>query len=203
MSFPLAVVAALLVTVLLAGTVTAVAAPKVFGALISGKRLMSGGKQYDGLIQRVAAAYRVPPTWLKAIVAVESNFDPYAINPERDFVLGGMSYKASSRRDRIVLVQFILQGNDPATLRLNPSLGLTQLRVSTARKFLPSLRALQLFDEEVNLTIAAQLLAQLIRAGITLETIDAWNVGQDLKPRNLLYRTNVRDFANRFQGDFA
>jgi hypothetical protein len=53
------------------------------------------------------------------------------------------------------------------------------------------------------LEAASALLAQLFAAGITLDTIDAYNVGQNLSVRNLPYRDKVNAYARQFAGDFV
>lgn len=163
---------------------------------------LAGG--YDAMIAAQAKSAGIPPNILKAIVRQESNFTEAAINPEKDFTLDGVSYAASSKAGRAALRSWILAGNDPRVLGLNPSIGLAQVRVKTARKVLgsPRLTAAELFKPEVNLRASAALLAELLRAGITLETIDAYNVGQDLQPRNLAYRDRVRGFAKQYEADF-
>jgi len=42
----------------------------------------SGEGGFDGLIARAARAYRVEPSLIRAMVAVESNFDPNALSPK-------------------------------------------------------------------------------------------------------------------------
>lgn len=39
-------------------------------------------KQFDGLIERVADRFRIDPALVKAVVRVESNFDPGAVSPK-------------------------------------------------------------------------------------------------------------------------
>lgn len=183
------------------------ATPKVadfFEGVASAVTKVFKGK-YDKQIAGVAAEFSVPPHILKAIVAKESSFNPDAINPEKPFTLNGVAYSASDKTGRAKLRQFILDGGNPLTaLGVNPSIGLAQVRLKIARKVLrdPGLGAAELFDPIMNLRASAALLRELISAGITLDTIDAYNVGQDLQPRNLPYRDRVVKFARQFEGDF-
>jgi hypothetical protein len=160
------------------------------------------GNQWDVLIQQVAAAERVEPALLKAIVAKESYFDEEALNPERDFVLNGVSYGQYDSAGTKALHDFIAAGNDPKSIGLNPSLGLAQVRVSEGQSFIPGLQAVELFDPQTCLTASARLLRQLFDAGITLDTIDAYNEGQALHRRKLPYRDAVNAYYVRFKGDF-
>lgn len=157
---------------------------------------------WDGMIENVARNEGIPPHVLKAIVATESSFDPTAINPEVAFTLGGVAYSAADKTGRARLREYIMQGNNPSSVGLNPSIGLAQMRISTARNLGFSGAPAALFAPFTNLTWSARLLRQLFDAGITLETMDAYNVGQDLRPRNLLYRDTVKQFAERYEGDF-
>lgn len=160
------------------------------------------GNEWDQLISLVASREGVDPALLKAIVKKESGFDEEAVNPERSFFLYGKSYGPGDLSGRRALHDFIAGGGDPASIGLNPSLGLAQVRVSIGKKFIPGLDAIQLFDPQTNLTASARLLRQLAKAGITLDTIDAYNVGQDLSPRNLPYRDEVRANYALFVPDF-
>ncbi len=160
--------------------------------------------KYDKEIAAAAAEHLISPVILKAIVAKESGFNPNAINPEKTFTLDGVTYSPSDRAGRAKLRQFIFSGGNPKVLGLNPSIGLAQVRLGIARKVLrdPALGAAELFDPALNLRASAALLSELIAGGITLQTIDAYNVGQDLQPRNLPYRDAVVKFARQFEGDF-
>lgn len=160
------------------------------------------GHQYDAIIADIARREGISPVLLKAIVAKETYFDEEAVNPEQTFTLGGVTYPPSSNAGRQKLREFISRGGDPATIGLNPSLGLAQVRVRTGKHFIPGLDAVELFDPKTNLTASARLLRELLGAGITLDTIDAYNVGQDLHPRNFPYRDKVKQFFAQFQGDF-
>ncbi|MGH7744699.1 MAG: transglycosylase SLT domain-containing protein, partial [Candidatus Dormibacteria bacterium] len=146
------------------------------------------GTAYDGIISQVANTEGADPILLKAIVKKESNFDEEAVNPETTFTLGGVTYGPNDSGGRKALHDFISGGGDPASIGLNPSLGLAQVRVGIGKAFIPGLEAIQLFDPETNLTASARLLKQLAAAGITLDTIDAYNEGQALDRRNLPYR---------------
>ncbi len=159
---------------------------------------------FDQQIESAASSYGIPPHVLKAIVRRETNFRPNEVNPGKSFTLDGVTYSAANSTGRSRLRDFILSGGDPASLGLNPSIGLAQVRVGTARKILrsPRLTASALFNPAINLAAAAALLRELFDAGITLDTIDAYNVGQDLQPRNLPYRDAVKGFARQFERDF-
>ncbi len=159
---------------------------------------------FDEQIESAAHSYGIPPHVLKAIVRRETNFEPNAINPEHSFTLDGVTYSAENRTGRNRLRDFIVSGGDPASLGLNPSIGLAQVRVRTAQNVLrsPRITAAALFNPVTNLSAAAALLKELFAAGITLDTIDAYNVGQDLSPRNLPYRDAVKGFARQFERDF-
>jgi soluble lytic murein transglycosylase-like protein len=159
----------------------------------------------DGIIQAAADAAGIPPEVLKAICRRESNFKSDAINPEASYSLNGTSYTSASSAGRAALRAWLLDGNDPAAIGLNPSIGLAQVRVAIARKVLnqPDLSAAQLFVPETNLAASAALLAELYAAGITLDTIDAYNEGQALRKRNFEYRDAVAGFAADYAGDFS
>jgi len=164
------------------------------------------GNQYDALISSVANAESVDPVLLKAIVATETDFDEEAVNPEQSFTLNGVSYSPSDGRGRKALRDFIAAGGDPASIGLNPSLGLAQVRVGNGKHFIPGLQALELFDPQTNLTASSRLLRELVHAGVTLETIDAYNVGQGRvlsgELRNLPYRDKAKRNYAIFQTDF-
>src|SRR5260370_3022107 len=145
----------------------------------TGPKAKSGiGDDYDALISSVATAEGADPVLLKAIVRKESDFDEEAINPERNFTLNVVTYSPSSSEGRKRLHDFIAAGGDPASIGVNPSLGLAQVRVSTGKFFIPGLEARELFDPQTNLTASARLLFQLHDAGVRLETIDGYNLGQ-------------------------
>jgi len=164
------------------------------------------GNEWDALIAAIADAEKVDPVLLKAIVKKESRFDEEAVNPEQSFTINGQTYSPSSSTGRRLLHDFIAAGGDPASLGLNPSLGLAQVRVSTGKFFIPGLEARELFDPKTNLTASARLLVQLFDAGVRLETIDGYNVGQgrvlsgDL--RNFPYRDEVNRNYALFKNDF-
>jgi hypothetical protein len=159
--------------------------------------------EYDSLIANAANQYDVDPAVLKAIVATESGFNPNSINPEQTFSLGGVTYSQNDAKGRSALVAWIKQQNKPETIGLNPSCGLAQVRISIARAFISGVDAVDLFDPQTCLEAASALLQQLFNAGITLDTIDAYNVGQNLVPRNLPYRDKVNGYYKQFAGDFV
>lgn len=163
-----------------------------------------GVMQIDELIVIQAESAGIDPALLKAIVRQESNFDPNAINPEQSYAIDGENFSASSRTGRARLVFLIKAGHDPKEYGLNPSLGLAQVRVATARDFLPGVTALQLLDPQINLHAAAAFLAWMFGKGLTVDEIDAYNVGFHgvtvLKRRNLSYRDSVVGFYREFKG---
>ncbi len=161
------------------------------------------GNDFDDLIRTVANAELVSPAILKAIVAKESFFDADAINPEKNFTINGVTYPQYDKRGQGVLRAFIKEKEDPLTLGINPSLGLAQVRVTIGQKMIPGLDAWELFIPQTNLTASGRLLRELLDAGITLDTIDAYNVGQGLRIRNLKYRDEVNSYYARFVGDFS
>jgi soluble lytic murein transglycosylase-like protein len=160
------------------------------------------GLRWDAMIRDIAGREGISPILLKAIVRKESFFDPMAINPETSFTFDGTRYASSSRTGRAKLTQYIMEGHDPGKLGLNPSIGLAQVRIRIAKSFVAGITARDLFDPGMNLTASARLLRQLQGAGITLQTIDAYNVGQDLDPRNFPYRDEVVANYRKFEGDF-
>src|SRR5229473_1866928 len=159
--------------------------------------------QWNAAIAQAAAAASIDPAVLKAIVATETGFNPDAINPEKDFVLNGVSYKQYDRAGQRALVAWIKDGNEPATIGLNPSCGIAQVRVGNAKKFIQGLDPWDLFDPATCLPAAAYLIAD---DGTTLDTADMYNVGHGLNwirgVRNLPYLQRVQDFYARFAGDF-
>ena len=197
------ILAALFVTVAATIGILLLAQPGI-AAEVSVKENGSFKLRFDVLIAEVARRLRVPPSLLKAIVHQESGFNPQAINPERTFALDGVNYGPNSRKGRAELRAFILAGGNPLKLspRVNPSIGLAQVRIAIARAFIPGVSAKLLFNTTTNLTASASLLRELLNAGITMDTIDAYNVGQDLKPRNFPYRDRVRALELRYRKDF-
>ncbi len=172
----------------------------------SGSASSSSGvaMQWNAAIAQAAAAAGIDPALLKSIVATETGFNPDAINPEKDFVLNGVSYKQYDRAGQRALVAWIKDGNEPAMIGLNPSCGIAQVRVSNAKKFISGLNAWDLFDAPTCLEAAAYLIAD---DGTTLDTADMYNVGNGTNwargVRNVPYRTKVQTFYAEFQGDFA
>jgi hypothetical protein len=159
--------------------------------------------QWNALIAQAAAAAGIDPVLLKAICATETGFDPNAINPEQDFILNGAQYGQNDRNGRAQLVAWIKDGNDPASIGLNPSCGIAQVRVSIAKTFISGIDAWDLFDPAVCLEAAAYLIRS---DGTRLDTADMYNVGHGTNwargVRNLPYRAKVNDFYSRFAGDF-
>jgi soluble lytic murein transglycosylase-like protein len=159
--------------------------------------------EFDPLIAQAAKDAGVDPVLLKAICATESGFNPDSINPEKDFILNGVSYGQNDRAGRLLLVQWIKAGNDPASIGLNPSCGLAQVRVGNAKKFISGLDAWDLFDPATGLEAGAYALADM---GATLDTADMYNVGHGTNlargVRNAPYQARVAMFYSQFQGDF-
>ena len=159
--------------------------------------------QWNPLIAQAAAAAGIDPVLLKAITATETGFRPDAINPEQDFILNGVSYKQYDRKGQEFLVAWIKAGNNPASIGLNPSCGIAQVRVSNGKKFIRGLDAWDLFEPATCFEAAAYLIAD---DGTTLETADKYNVGNGSNwargVRNLPYRTKVAGFYSKFAGDF-
>jgi hypothetical protein len=159
--------------------------------------------QYNSLIAVAASAAGVDPVLLKSICAVESGFNVNSINPEKDFTLNGVSYGQNDPAGRKALVAWMKDGNDPATIGLNPSCGIAQVRVGNAKQFISGLDPWDLFDPATCLEAAAYLMADM---GITLDTADMYNVGHGLNwlrgVRNAPYQAKVADFYSRFTGDF-
>ncbi len=159
--------------------------------------------QWNAAIAQAAAAASIDPAVLKAIVATETGFNPDAINPEKDFVLNGVSYKQYDRAGQRALVAWIKDGNEPATIGLNPSCGIAQVRVGNAKKFIQGLNAWDLFDPPTCLEAAAYLIAEM---GLTYETLDEYNVGGGTNwargVRNPAYLAKADAFDTEFRGDF-
>src|SRR5713226_8133021 len=91
--------------------------------------------QWNPLIAQAAKAAGIDPVLLKAICAQETGFNPNAINPEKDFTLNGVSYSQYDRAGQRLLVAWIKDGNNPASIGLDPSCGIAQVRVDKIRKF--------------------------------------------------------------------
>lgn len=159
--------------------------------------------QYNAMIAQAAKLAGIDPVLLKAIAATESGFQPDAINPEKDFVLNGVHYAQYDEAGRKLLVQWMKDGNDPATIGLNPSCGIVQVRVSNGKKFIQGLDPWDLFDPSTCFQAGAFLIAD---NGTTLATADEYNVGHGLNwlrgVRNAGYLQTVQDFYSRFAGDF-
>jgi len=159
--------------------------------------------QWNDLIAQAAKAAGIDPILLKAICATETGFRADAINPEKDFTLNGVSYGQYDTHGQRLLVAWIKDGNDPASIGLNPSCGIAQVRVGNAKKYIQGLDALDLFDPATCLQAAAFLIAD---DGTTVETADMYNVGHGSNwargVRNAPYQAKVADFYSRFAGDF-
>lgn len=159
--------------------------------------------QYDPLILNAAHEAQIDPVLLKAICATETGFRVDAINPEKDFTLNGVTYAQYDSEGQRLLVEWIKAGNDPASIGLNPSCGIAQVRVGNAKKFIQGLDAWDLFDPATCLEAAAFLIAD---DGTTVATADKYNVGAGLNwlrgVRNAAYQQKVADFYSRFAGDF-
>ena len=159
--------------------------------------------QYNSLIAAAASAAGVDPVLLKSLCAEESGFNPNSINPEKDFTLDGVSYGQNDPTGRKALVAWMKDGNDPATIGLNPSCGIAQVRVGNAKQFISGLDPWDLFDPATCLEAAAYLMADM---GITLDTADMYNVGHGTNwargVRNLPYQQKVAMYYAQFQGDF-
>src|SRR5260370_25456832 len=111
------------------------------GSVLVSKVKSGIANEWDALIAAIADAEKVDPVLLKAIVKQESGFDEEAVNPEQSFTINGQTYSPSSSTGRRLLHDFIAAGGDPASIGLNPSLGLAQVRVSTGKFFIPGLEA--------------------------------------------------------------
>ncbi len=179
-------------------------APGDLSALGAAKPAPSGvASQYDDMILHAASQAQIDPVLLKAICATETGFRVDAINPETDFILNGIAYAQYDSGGKTLLVEWIKAGNDPASIGLNPSCGIAQVRVSNGKKFISGLNAWDLFDPVICLQAAALLIAD---DGTTLATADMYNVGHGLNwlrgVRNAHYQAKVADFYARFAGDF-
>lgn len=114
---------------------------------------------YEGFFRRYATSWGVPARLGVAIVAVESSFNPRAINHEE---------AADKRKGHNV-----------------DSVGLGQiLYPDTATSLQPGIKLDDLFDPEVNLNLTFKLLAGLIRAypgkepdGFNARAVAAYNAG--------------------------
>ncbi len=160
--------------------------------------------QWNALIAQAAKAAGIDPVLLKAICAQETGFRADAINPEKDFTLNGVSYGQYDKKGQALLVAWIKDGNDPATIGLNPSCGIAQVRVDKIKKFFSrGVDAWDLFDPTICFEAAAFLIAD---DGTTLDTADMYNVGHGTNwargVRNAPYQAKVADFYSRFAGDF-
>jgi hypothetical protein len=160
--------------------------------------------QWNDAIAQAAAAAGIDPALLKSIVATETGFNSDAINPETGFTLNGVTYAQYDRAGQRALVAWIKDGNEPATIGLNPSLGIAQVRVGNAKKLINQLNAWDLFDAATCLEAAAYLIRD---DGTTLDTADMYNVGNGTNwargVRNVPYRTKVQTFYAQFRGDFS
>src|SRR5262249_3308750 len=98
-------------------------------------------------------------------------------NREQDFILDGVTYGQNDSNGRALLVAWIKDGNDPASIGLNPSCGIAQVRVSNGKKFIAGLDPWDLFDAGVCLQAAAYLIAA---DGTTLDTAVMYNAWQGM-----------------------
>jgi len=159
--------------------------------------------QWNDLIAQAAKEAGIDPVLLKAICAQETGFNPDSINPEKDFTLNGVTYAQYDRAGLRLLVAWIKAGNDPASIGLNPSCGIAQVRVGNAKKFIQGLDAWDLFDPATCLEAAALLIES---DGTTVATADKYNVGNGLNwlrgVRNAPYQAKVAGYYAQFAGDF-
>jgi len=161
--------------------------------------------RWNDLILAAAKAAGIDPVLLKSICAQETGFNPDAINPEKDFTLNGVSYSQYDRAGQRLLIAWIKDGNNPASIGLDPSCGIAQVRVDKIRKFFAAgVDAWDLFDPSICLQAAAFLIAD---DGTTLDTADMYNVGHGSNwargVRNAPYLLKVQNYYQRFAGDFA
>jgi hypothetical protein len=159
--------------------------------------------QWNDAIAQAASNAGIDPALLKAIAATETNFNPNAINPEKDFMVNGVSYKQYDSAGQRALVAWIKAGNEPALIGLNPSLGIAQVRVGNAKTFISGLHAWDLFDPATCFLAAAFLIRD---DGTDFDTLDMYNVGNGSNwargVRNLPYRAKAQSFYTKFVGDF-
>jgi hypothetical protein len=154
---------------------------------------------FDAIIWEVTGHYKGSSAILKALMDRESNFNPGAINPEKAPV------SASELRNAILSSGD--GGNDVlARYNANPSMGLLQLRWSTAKAIAPGIDPVVLFDPQSNIQIGYELLKQLTKSGLNLDTLDQWNVGGGSNwqagVRNIPYRDYVYGKYNQYLADF-
>jgi len=152
---------------------------------------------YDELIYREASARQVPANLIKAIAQHESSMNPGRVNPETSVV------REAVLRNEILAAS---DGGDSVIRRheIDPSIGLMQIRVSTARDF-ESIQPVDLFNASTNVRIGAKFVRWLFDRGVTPDTIDAYNVGLgnlNRGVRNSAYRSSVLALAERYMGDF-
>lgn len=161
--------------------------------------------QWNDAILAAAEQANVDPVMMKSLTAEESGFNADSINPEKDFMLDGVSYGQNDRAGRAALVAWIKEGNDPASIGLNPSCGMMQIRVSIAKQFIRGLDAWDLFDPATNFEAGSYLMRQM-GDGLSYDTADAWNVGLGSNwsngVRNEAYRAKVQNYYDKFRGDF-
>lgn len=133
---------------------------------------------FDSLIDSAAARYGVSGALIRAIIEVESGFNPNAYNGE------GL--------------------NDPN----QGSFGLGQIqhsaRFSWPRYFAaPGNWPQDLYKPEVNIDMTARVLRYFLSRGYTVDTIDAYNVGETAYKkgvRNTAYRQKVLEAYRRYSG---
>lgn len=164
--------------------------------------------RWDGAIQENSDLTGVDPVLIKAIIEVESGGNPLAINPVNKNI------SASELRSKILADSdggwIIL--DDPTYRALNgnrsldPSCGLMQVRVSTASEIDDTISPQSLLDGDTCIRVGSKHLANILAQGVTLDTIDAYNMGVGnlrKNKRNMDYRNKVNNWYEQFKNDFS
>jgi hypothetical protein len=131
------------------------------------KNAYGGTDQYQQCFEEAAAKYGLNPKLLYAIARVESNFNPYAINVNKDGRSLKEYYPEHKWEAKKVLHYLIENG-------YNFDVGIAQINVVNIRRW--GLDPYQLLDPCTNLDVSARLLKELInRYGLSWQAIWHYN----------------------------
>lgn len=124
-------------------------------------------KYYGECFNEAAKLYGIPPKLLIAIAKVESNFNPYAINVNKDGKSIKVYYPQNKEQAYIVL-------NYLASHGYNYDVGIAQINVINIKDM--GLDQYKLLDPCYNLEVSAKILKTLIqRYGLTWQAIWHYN----------------------------
>jgi soluble lytic murein transglycosylase-like protein len=127
---------------------------------------LSGEKFFEHIIEKIANQERIPVRLLKAIVEVESNYNPLAIGVNKKKT-GYSLFPKTKQEARYLIEKLEHQG-------VNFDVGLAQVNIRNIKKM--GVPTDLIFNPEVNLTLGARILKSLIKHyGLTWEAVWRYN----------------------------